>query len=245
MNLATTIVRDSDATPSLMFYEDPLDEDDASDVAVLATRRSLTRLALVAAETGARFQREGLDCDPMTWMLAPRRMFKGQSAIQACLDRAPCVRALILHSLSIGLDAEPEDLDELFDASEPEEEGATAPAELPQVDDFVREAMAIQDWSGSRHLFTAALIHECGGSTLQAFHASVAEDAAEIRAKLVSRFGPSAAHADIVAGFDSTTTFVEAMLSPAIVDILDHVNADPRGSLASGLDINFEQRFAT
>ena len=242
MNLATTSVCDSDAMPGVKFYEDPLDENGASDVAVPATRRGLTRLALVAAETGARFQREGLECDPMTWLLAPRRMFEGLSAIEACLDREPCVRALILHGLSLGLDADQEDLNELIDGSDLEVEGAPVPGESLHFDDFVREAIAVHDWSDCRRLVMAAPIHESGGSILQALHASVAEDAAEIRAKLISRFGPSA---DIVAGFDPTTMFVEAMLSPAVVDMLDHVNADPCGSLASGLDINFEQRFAT
>lgn len=59
MNLTTTIARNPSATnSSLNFYEDPLEQDDVTDVSVLATRRGLTRLALIAAETGARFQRE-------------------------------------------------------------------------------------------------------------------------------------------------------------------------------------------
>ncbi len=37
----------------MRLYEDPLDADDCNDVAVTTSRRGLTRLALVAAETGA------------------------------------------------------------------------------------------------------------------------------------------------------------------------------------------------
>ena len=95
-------------------YEDPLDEDEAGDTAVPATRRGLTRLALIAAETGARFQREGEGLDPMAWMLAPRRLFAGSTAIESCLVRADFMRALLLHGLALGLDAEPAQIDALL-----------------------------------------------------------------------------------------------------------------------------------
>ena len=125
MNLTTTIKRDpTTAVSRLRIYEDPLDEGKANDVAVVTTWRGLTRLALMAAETGARFQREGLDCDPMAWLLAPRRMFEGHNALEACLNRAPCIRALVSHGLSIGMDANLEDLEELVIGSEPVEDTA-------------------------------------------------------------------------------------------------------------------------
>src|SRR5690606_40925009 len=44
-------------------YEDPLDEDDVLDVEVTTSRRGLTRLALVAAETSAHFSREQIGHD--------------------------------------------------------------------------------------------------------------------------------------------------------------------------------------
>ena len=40
-------------------------------------------------------------------MLAPRRLFRGAAAIEACLERDDCMRAVLLHGLSIGLDAAP------------------------------------------------------------------------------------------------------------------------------------------
>lgn len=87
---AMTLVRASTAdrqAPLAMCYEDPLDADTIDDAGVFATRRGLTRLALLAAETGARFQREGEGLDPMAWLLAPRRLFGGSTAIDSCLAR--------------------------------------------------------------------------------------------------------------------------------------------------------------
>ena len=65
---------------------DPLDADDPADEAVVTTRRAICRVALVATEVGGRFQREAIDHDPMSWMLSPRRLFGGSSALDACLE---------------------------------------------------------------------------------------------------------------------------------------------------------------
>lgn len=78
---------------------------------------------MVAAETGARFQREGVACDPMAWLLAPRRLFEGESAIEACLGRDACIRALLVHGLGLGMDAEPEEVDDLTRFDEDEDVG--------------------------------------------------------------------------------------------------------------------------
>ena len=122
---------------AMPIYEDPLDADEANDAVVTATRRGLTRLALVAAETGARFQREEVAHDPMAWMLAPRRLFDGAPALEACLSRDACLRAVLLHGLSLGLDAEPAEVDALlcdapgdsgnfWDGAEPDDGGCGA-----------------------------------------------------------------------------------------------------------------------
>ena len=95
-------------------YEDPLDADEPSDVGVTTSRRGLTRLAVVAAEAGARFQREGVGHDAVAWLLAPRRLFNGSAALEACLERDACKRAVLLHGLSLGLDAEPGQIDALL-----------------------------------------------------------------------------------------------------------------------------------
>lgn len=93
---------------------DPLDPDACGDVPIVVTRRRLIRLALVAAETGARFQREGLDHDPVAWLLAPREIFDGRDGIQAALDLDGCMRAILLHGLGLGLDADPAIVDDLL-----------------------------------------------------------------------------------------------------------------------------------
>ena len=97
---------------------DPLDPDAPADRPLIVTRRRLIRLALVAAETGARFQRDGLDHDPVAWMLTPREMFEGHDAIEGALSLNGCLRAILLHGLSMGLDADPAAIDELVSGDE-------------------------------------------------------------------------------------------------------------------------------
>ncbi|MEO7465566.1 MAG: hypothetical protein ABIV36_00980 [Sphingobium limneticum] len=87
--------------------EDPLDPDLLSDAMLPVTRRQICRVATVAAEAGARFQREGQAVDPMGWMLAPRMMFHGAAALEACMQLEHFVNATLLHGLSLGLDADP------------------------------------------------------------------------------------------------------------------------------------------
>lgn len=101
--------------PVTFYWPDPLDPDDRNDPPVLVTKRRLIRLAIVAAETGARFQREGLEQDPVAWLLAPLTLFDGGDAINASLELAGCKRAILLHALAIGLDADPSLLDDLLD----------------------------------------------------------------------------------------------------------------------------------
>lgn len=92
--------------------EDPMGFDEDGDDLLTFSRRALCRVAFVAAETATRFEREGIPYDPMSWMAAPRRMFDGAAALDACLDREAFIRATVFHGLSMGLDAEPEDVDQ-------------------------------------------------------------------------------------------------------------------------------------
>lgn len=85
---------------------DALACDDPGDETVVVTRRGLVRIALVASEAAMRFQRDGVRQDPVAWMLAPRRLLAGRAPIDACLELSECERALMLHSLGIGLDAD-------------------------------------------------------------------------------------------------------------------------------------------
>ena len=235
-------------------YEDPLEHDTNSDSAVPTTRRGLTRLALIAAETGARFQREGEGHDPMAWLLAPRRLFGGGTAIDAVLGREDFMRALLLHGLSIGLDAEPGFIDQLVqdgpgddDADDGDDDGADASDPDAGADDVWHESAESRQRSigTARRLFTATLVHEEGHGTLQAFHASICADVVEVLQRLAVRYGIGpASTAEVIAGFDPTTTFAEALVSSALCDLLLLVAAEPDSPLAAGLDLNLEQRFA-
>lgn len=222
---------------SPFFYEDPLDPDAPTDVATPTTRRALIRLALVAAETGARFQRDGLPHDPMSWLLAPRTLFHGASAIDACLRREDCLRGLLVHALSLGLDADPHAVDALAPVDEVDAERP----EMPDDDDD--DGGHDGDEAGVARLFTATVVSRRGSETVQAFHASIATGEAQVAGRLRQRMGTDAIDARIAAGFDATDPLVEALLSPAISDTLTLIAADPISPLAAGLDLNVEQRF--
>lgn len=92
---------------------DPLDECGEFETMTI-DRRQLVRIALVASETGARFQRDGLQQDPMAWILSPRRMFDGRAPIEACMARDNCAKAVLLHGLGLDLNLPPEAIDTLM-----------------------------------------------------------------------------------------------------------------------------------
>lgn len=95
---------------------DPLEDESGG---MLAVRRvALVRIACVAAETGARMQRDGLAEDPVDWMVSPLELFEGRAPIEACMERSACSKAILLHGLGLGLDADPAAIDRLlFDHS--------------------------------------------------------------------------------------------------------------------------------
>ena len=95
---------------------DPLGLDANGDFAVETTARALVRLVYVAAQVGQRFRDENLTQDPVAWMMAPRDLFAGRCAIDACQDRPDFILATLLHGLSLGLDADPGDLRSLLEA---------------------------------------------------------------------------------------------------------------------------------
>lgn len=227
---------------------DPLDDDLPTDDVVVTTRRGMIRVALVATEVAHRFQREGVVHDAMTWMLAPRRLFDGASAVDACVGRDACLRSVLLHGLSLGLDADAADIDALV-ADGDDGDGTVAaaprstrsrPADGPRHDNVLpfRPTGETQP-----RLFTATVVHDDGFETVHAFHASFATDESEIAGRLYARMGAAAADAAIVTGFDHTSPIVEALVSQAICDTLMMIDAEPMSPLAAGLDLNIEQRF--
>ena len=222
---------------ALNFYDDPLDHDAPTDLVVSTTRRGLLRLALVAAETAARFQREGMSQDPLSWMLAPRALFDGAIGLDACLQRSGCVRGLLLHSLSLGLDADPALIDALADDTDeawPEAQPSGGGAEVIP---FARSP------EPRLRLFTATVVAHDGGETVHAFHASLAANEAEVARRIYCRIGAASAHAQIINGFNAADPLVEALVASAMCDTLELIDADPGSPLAAGLDINIEQRF--
>ena len=118
MNNAT-VLPVLDRTLHRQITEDPLDPDLLSDEMLVVTRRQICRVATVAAEAGARFQREGQAVDPMGWMLAPRMMFNGAAALEACMQLEHFVNATLLHGLSLGTDADPGLFAALLEGGEP------------------------------------------------------------------------------------------------------------------------------
>lgn len=77
------------------------------------SHRQLCRLLLVATEVGARFQRDGIVHDPLAWMYAPRKMFRGLAAVDAAIELENCERAILMHALGLGTDVDPDLIDAL------------------------------------------------------------------------------------------------------------------------------------
>lgn len=92
---------------------DPLAPDSVADLAFPITSRQLLRLLIVAASTAQRFQEENGNLDPIAWLLSPRHLFEGMTAVAACTARDAFIRAIILHGVRLGLDAHPDDIDAL------------------------------------------------------------------------------------------------------------------------------------
>lgn len=196
-------------------------------------RMQLGRIVMLAAETGARFERDGILADPAAWMVAPRRLFGGNSAVEACRDERPFLRAMLLHGLSAGLDADPELVDALVaeepPAAEPEGRGEVSiPRALyPRMD-----------------LYTATMVCECSSSTSHIFHACMAFGPDDVLRELRMRVGGEAGRcARVRRGFDPSDPIAVENVSPAIGAVLLEVAADANSPLGHGLNILIEHRF--
>lgn len=96
-----------------------------------------------------------------------------------------------------------------------------------------------------RRLFTMTLVDENESQTIHAFGATMAASDEDAREWLRRRWGAGQAHlACLRDGFDSSLPLVEAMVAPAIGDMLKQVAAKPDSVLADGLEVSIEQRFA-
>ncbi|NYD89173.1 hypothetical protein [Sphingomonas melonis] len=223
---------------------DPLAEDAPTDRQVVTTDRAICRVALVAAEAGARFQRDGNPRDAMSWMLAPRRVFDGGSAMEACLRRDACERGVLVHGLGLGLDVEREPVDALL-ADDDDEEFDDAESEyLYGADDGAagRADRSRSVRSTRLRLYTATLVDTRDNVMVQAFHASMARNIYEVRARLTGRFGPDlAAVADIRPGIHRASPVVVALVSDAVVELIRRMQRDHASPAAPTFAVDIQQ----
>jgi len=217
---------------------DPLAQDESGDVAYLTTARRLLRLAICAADVGARFAREGRSEDPAAWMLSPRRLFADRVPIEACQDLENFRRSVILNGLQMGLDADPRDIDDLLtgdgDADVSAQVNGIGSGREPEGEGIIAES----------ELYTCWVDVEDGCGRVLAFMAIVTDRPTDLVERVIGRYGVEAArNARFRQGFDHTAPLATAMLSDAMTDMLREVAAAPTSPLAEGVDVTVEQRF--
>ncbi|KQO58619.1 hypothetical protein [Sphingomonas sp. Leaf257] len=214
---------------------DPLEADAADDEVVVTTCRRLLRLSIAATEVGARFALDGMEHDPAAWMMTPRTVFDDRCPIDACQDLDAFNRNVVLHGLGLGLDADPSYVDDLLSDDD------TGDINDPRMDDVVIPFPSSRKFK----LLTCWVDAQVGDRRLLAFCALVTDREDDLVERVADRFGTSAATtANYQVGFDQTTALATAMISPAMADMLLLVAQDPSSSLAAGLDVCLEQRFA-
>lgn len=245
--METMIIEARDASATLeegndSHFLDPLAYDDPSDVVVVTTRRAIGRVAYVAAEAAARFQRDALPYDPMAWMSVPRAVFNGASALDACLDRDDCLRGVLLHGMSLGLNIDRAAIDILMsddDDFDDQEfrylyEGRAGGEHRPR---------SLRSGSRSRRrLYTATIAETRDNVMVQAFHASIARNIDEVRARLAGRFGPDLADlADIRLGLHPSSPLVIALVPASTVEVIVRMARDCASPAARTFAVDIQQ----
>lgn len=223
---------------------DPLDDDAPTDRVIVTTERAISRVVLVAAETGARFQRDAVPYDAMAWMLSPRKAFDGAAPIEACLGRDACMRGVLMHGLGLGLDVDRSAIDALmahdddFDDAEFDYlHGVGSAPDTPGRLSRSRTGRATR-----LRLYTATLADTRDNVMTQAFHASMARNAEEVRARLVGRFGPDMADAaDIRPGIHRASPIVMALVPDAVVKMIRRMQGDHRSPAAQTFGVDIQQ----
>jgi hypothetical protein len=199
--------------------------------AMVLDRWHVGRIVMLAAETGPRFDREDIAYDPAAGMAAPRRVFGGRCAIDACREELPFLRGMLLHGLGCGLDANPDELDDLI--VNPSVDDVRSPAS-PEVVGEPRSGL---------ELYTAIVVSERRRCTTRIFYAAMAEDAAALLARLAARIGPALMEgAEVRRGFDASHPVVRQSVSEPACKLLAEVALAPFSPLAEGLDVLIEHR---
>lgn len=222
---------------------EPLDEDGATDRIRVMSQRQLNRLVFVAAEAGARLASDGSHHDPASWLFAPLELFGGRTPLDACRDRDAFERAMVLLGVCPALDMKPSDMDDLVEDCE------VPSSSVPNGSaGSVRSCGTLASLSdfglGRPELYTASVVMEGPFEITHAFAAFVAFDEADATGRLKERLGDAAGRAVLARGFDPSEPVAMALLSEAMADALLHVAADAGSSMADGLDIFVEHRFA-
>lgn len=198
------------------------------------------RLMHVAAITAVRCHRERFCDDPMEWLLSEKRFLDHRAPIDACASFEGYRRAMVLHSLDLGFDIEPDCLSKI---------------PLEEVDDtsLTRRLLMLPAHRSCRHdfdtgappaLYSSYISALNDNGHIQIFSAMIARSTMEVRSRLKNRFGPFLEdHAKVKLGFDPSEPIACALVSDATAQILSLVDSDPTGELASGFDFVVEQRF--
>lgn len=216
------------------FLLDPLDEDLPSDRPILTTARGLCRLATVATEAGARYQRDGLAADPMDWMTSPRDLFHGGVALEACLAREPFLRGVMVHALSLRLDVDPDEMDLVL--ADDGAERATSPKAA-----WGRQRRGKR--SAGRLLYTATISHTSPSMMIQAFHASFACDPSDVLHRLIGRFGAEvAASAEIRLGYNPASPLTIALVNEPVAQLIRDVESGIALVRPCDFSVDIEQR---
>jgi len=215
-------------------YEDPLQEDDVDDVAVSVTRRGLARIALVASEVGASFDRCDTALDPMEWMSAPRRLFGGAAAMDACLDLGDCLRAILLHQLDAGPDADSATIEALLE-DEDDDGRVMPPRQGYRLKPDATSSEVTEPYS-SRMPFRDDILRTWG---LEPLTAPPVEDR---RCAFVAQYGMTIARAECIAERSGRTgPHPKALVSQVLVDARGFASLDPRSPMASGQRVEVRQ----
>lgn len=146
------------------------------------------------------------------------------------------MRALLVHGLGLGLDADPGDVDAI--AGEGDHDPVDPDADSDQTD-------SLDGASRDRRLFTWLFVEERNDQRVYAFGAMMAANADEALDRLMERYGADYAGSVVLQdGFDACSPLATTLLSSAIVDMLTQFASDPTSPLADGLELMVEQRFS-
>ncbi|WP_247650837.1 hypothetical protein [Sphingomonas sp. S2M10] len=240
-DVSTSSSQDETISPDICIL-DPLTEDQPDDEIVVTTRRAIGRVAYVAAETAARFQRDAVPYDPMAWMFAPREVFDGAAALDACLHRDACIRGVVLHGIGLGLDVDRASLDILM---ADDDEGDVPPYTHYYEGRSRGEHRPKPRSTGSNarlRLYTATIVDTRNNVMLQAFHASLAHNVHEVHARLVGRFGPDLADvADIRLGLHPSSPLVISLVPRATAEVIVRMGDDASSPAARTFAVDIQQ----